>query len=419
MMRANAHPTAALAAAAMAFALMTPGAPVAQASAAAPTSDHHRTHLSVSATLAELASLDRDGVRALLDRTPGLIATLLTQTSAADAAIWWAEMDAARRDDLIRTVPVLVGSLDGIDAADRVRANRYAARARLARVDERLQQVSRRGAEGDATLLGDLLLERRYLTKVVAGQVRLYLYSPERGAMIEMAGDPSTAAGILLVVPGTNASVRSFMVDDPITSFADWQVANADPGAPVVAFTVLAAPMPQISLNLASGPQNNTIATAAGADYARIVKGIEVALPGLPTLSYEHSAGSQVGSSAEMHGARFDVRFLAGGVGATDGYRPVSGTTYYAAQAAEDVNRYYAGFQVGDIGYGVGPEDIPGVIVLDPGYAEEQATGSVGAMLMQGLDLHNRLFSGDGHTNGTVLKDVRLLLASLARGSSG
>jgi hypothetical protein len=139
----------------MAFALVTPAAPVAQASAAAPTPDHHRTHLSVSATLAELASLDRAGVRALLDRTPGLIATLLTQTSAADAAIWWAEMDAARRDDLIRTVPVLVGSLDGIDAADRVRANRYAARARLARVDERLQQVSRRGAEGDAALEGE------------------------------------------------------------------------------------------------------------------------------------------------------------------------------------------------------------------------------------------------------------------------
>jgi hypothetical protein len=149
------------------------------------------------------------------------------------------------------------------------------------------------------------------------------------------------------------------------------------------------------------------------------VKGIDVAFPGLPTLSYEHSAGSQVGSAAEAHGARFDVRFLAGGVGATDGYQPVAGTAYYAAQAAEDVNRYYAGFQVGDIGYGVGPEEIPGVVIVDPGYTEEQATGSVGAMLMQGLDLHNRLFSGDGRTNGTVLKDVRLLLASLARGSSG
>ncbi|MEW1834109.1 hypothetical protein [Microbacterium sp. NPDC079995] len=418
MMRANAHPTAALAAAVMAFALV---APVSEASAATTVPDHH-VHTavpSVPAALAELASLDRAGIADLLERTPGLIATLLTRTSAGEAAAWWTGMDLAHRADLIRTAPLLVGSLDGIDAVDRVRANRYAARTRLARVDERLQRLTRGDDEDDAAQLGDLLLERRYLTRVVAGDVHLYLYAPERGAMIEMAGDPSTATGILLVVPGTNASVRSFMVDDPVTSFADWQVANADPSSPIVAFTVLAAPMPQISLDVVAGPQNNTIATAAGADYARIVKGIDVAFPGLPTLSYEHSAGSQVGSAAEVHGARFDVRFLAGGVGATDGYQPVAGTAYYAAQAAEDVNRYYAGFQVGDIGYGVGPEEIPGVVIVDPGYTEEQATGSVGAMLMQGLDLHNRLFSGDGRTNGTVLKDVRLLLASLARGSGG
>lgn len=420
MMRPNAHPTAALAAAAMAFALVAPGAPVSDASAATAAEDHHvHTDIpSVPAALAQLASLDRAGIADLLERTPGLIATLLTQTSAGEAAAWWAGMDVAHRADLIRTAPLLVGSLDGIDAVDRVQANRYAARARLTGVDQRLHRLTR-GDEDDSAHLGDLLLERRYLTKVVAGQVHLYLYAPERGAMIEMAGDPSTATGILLVVPGTNASARSFMVDDPVTSFADWQVANADPSSPIVAFTVLAAPMPQISLNLVAGPQNNTIATAAGADYARIVKGIDVAFPGLPTLSYEHSAGSQVGSSAEMHGARFDVRFLAGGVGATDGYHPVKGTAYYAAQAAEDVNRYYAGFQLGDIGYGIGPEEIPGVVVVDPGYSEKQATGSVGAMLVQGLDLHNRLFSGDGRTNGTVLKDVRLLLASLARGSSG
>lgn len=418
-MRPNIHPTAALAAAAMVFALVTPAGPVASASAAT-DSPGHRAHARVaSASLGDLAALDRHGIAELVAADPELIPLLIEQTTAAQAAAWWARTDAAHRAALLEAAPVLIGSLDGIDVADRVSANRLAARTRLARIDDLLQRLSGREDDGAASVMGDLLRERRYLMKVVAGQVKLYLYSPQRGALVEVAGDPTTATSVLLVVPGTNASLSSFMVDDPVTSFADWQVANADPGSPIVAFTVLAAPMPQISLNIVSGPQNNTIATAAGADYARIVQGIDVALPGLPTLSYEHSAGSQVGSSAEMHGARFDVRFLAGGVGATDGYQPIAGTTYYAAQAAEDVNRYYAGVQVGDIGYGIGPEDIPGVIVVDPGYSEKEASGSVGAMLLQGLDLHNRLFSGDGRTNGTVLKDVRLLLASLARGSGG
>jgi hypothetical protein len=424
MMRALAHPTAALAAAVMAFALMDTAAPAAEASSVVPGPGRTaaiQTVANADVDLESLSTLDRASVAQLFADAPGLAARLIADTPAEDAAAWWGAMDAAQHDTLVEAAPTLVGSLDGIDAYDRVRANRHGARQRLTRIDERLRELARhRTRSADpAAERDDLLLERAYLGKVVSGRVQLYLYSPGRGALVEMAGDPAAASSILFVVPGTNASLRSFMVDDPVTSFADWQVANADPSAPVLAFTVVAAPMPQISLNIATGPQNNTIATAAGADYARIVKGIDVAFPGIPTLSYEHSAGSQVGSAAEMDGARFDVRFLAAGVGATDGYRPVAGTAYYAAQAAEDVNRYYAGVQFGDIGYGVGPEEIPGVTIVDPGFTEKADTGTVGAMLAQGLDLHNRLFSGDGAANGTVLKDVRLLMTSLPRGSGG
>lgn len=424
MMRALAHPTAALAAAVMAFALMDSPTPAAAVSSIVPAPAHTAVVRAVAHSdvgLDTLATLDRASIARVLADTPALVAHLVADTPAEDAAAWWAGLDPARRDSLVEAAPTLVGSLDGIDARDRVRANRYGARERLARIDDRLHELTRNRARSTdpAAERDNLLLERSYLGKVVSGRVQLYLYSPARGALVEMAGDPSAAGSILFVVPGTNASLRSFMVDDPVTSFADWQVANADPSAPVLAFTVVAAPMPQLSLDIASGPQNNTIATAAGADYARIVAGIDVAFPGVPTLSYEHSAGSQVGSAAEMDGARFDVRFLAAGVGATDGYRPVAGTAYYAAQAAEDVNRYYAGVQFGDIGYGVGPEEIPGVTIVDPGFGEKAGTGTVSAMLAQGLDLHNRLFSGDGAANGTVLKDVRLLLTSLPRGSSG
>lgn len=422
-MRAIAHPTAALAAAVMAFALMDAAPLAAQASITPGSARVSAVAAAAPIALDDIAALSATDLRSLEGDASGALRSLADDTSPTEAARWWADTDLAARGALIDEVPDLIGRLDGIDAADRVAANRIGARDRLRRIDRRLAALAEtdpasdpaaHSAERDA-----LHLERDYLSRVARGLVQLYLYAPDRGALVEMAGDPSAATSILFVVPGTNASLASFMVDDPVTSFADWQVANADAAAPVLAFTVLAAPMPQISMNLAGGPQNNTIATAAGADYARIVRGIDVAFPGLPTLSYEHSAGSAVGSAAEMDGARFDARFLAAGVGATDGYTPVAGTSYYAAQAKEDVNRYYAGFQVGDIGYGIGPEEFPGITIVDPGFREPAGGGTVTAMLAQGLDLHNRLFSGDGTANGTVLKDVRLLLASLAHESSG
>lgn len=415
MLRAITHPAAALAAAAVVFAVVS-HAPEAAAVTAyrhappalADTAQHLPSGDITTVPMSTVAAMSPDDLQHLADRT-----------DPAAAAAWWGELPASTRQALTADAPDVIGSLDGLPAEARVSANRLGARERLRRIDAMLTHaVSQTDSIPSSPALEPLLQERSYLTKVVMGAVQLYLFAPSRGALVEMAGDAATATRILFVVPGTNASLRSFMVDDPVTSFANWQVRHDDPSAPILAFTVLAAPMPQISVDLASGPQNNTIATAAGADYARIVTGINAAFPGLPTLSYEHSAGSQVGSAAEMAGARFDARFLAAGVGATDGYTTVPGTAYYAAQAKDDINRYYAGFQMGDIGYGVGPEDFSGVTIIDPGFTETE-TGNVTAMVSQGLTLHNRLFSGDGSANGTVLKDVRLILTSLTPESGG
>ncbi len=415
MMRAAAHPTAAIVAAVMAFALWD--AATATTSAASPSSTAETAAVaSVAHPIATSPAQLSPAQIAALETSPEARRAFAQRAVAAETSAWWESLGPSARAELVRDAPALVGGLDGVAPLDRVAANRTLALHRVAAID-RLQRATARGAGADADRAA-LARERQYLMRVIRGTVRLYLYDRDGGALVEMAGDPSTATGILFVVPGTNATMDSFMVDDPVSSFATWQARNADPSKPILAFTVLAAPMPQISLDLAAGPQNNTIATAAGADYARIVRGIDVAFPGLPTLSYEHSAGSAVGSAAEMHGARFDARFLAAGVGATDGYETVAGTAYYASQATEDVNRYYAGFQVGDVGYGVGPEEFRGITIVDPGFTED-APSAGGAMLWRGLDLHNRLFSGDETSNGTVLRDVRLLLASLSHESSG
>ncbi|MEV5042154.1 hypothetical protein [Microbacterium sp. LMI1x-1-1.1] len=417
MLRAIHLPTAALAAAAMVFAL----------GSHAPSADDERSVPQVRAALAssahqltldDIATLSHAQLTAEVAHSPAAQQSILDSTTPTVASAWWGGLTLATRAQLVHDVPDLIGALDGLPAEVRVAANRVGARERLGRLDFLLTGLVTHEDSPSAGDLEALERERAYLTKVALGLVQLYLYNPVRGSIVEMAGDPAAATGILFVVPGTNASIATFMNDDPVTSFANWQVQHADPSAPILAFTVLAAPMPQISVDLASGPQNNTIATAAGADYAHIVKGIDAAFPGLPTLSYEHSAGSQVGSAAEMAGARFTARFLAAGVGATDGYTTVPGTAYYATQAKDDINRYYAGFQMGDIGYGIGPEEFPGITIVDPGFSEKP-TGTVTAMLAEGLTLHNRLFSGDGSANGTVLKDVRLLLTSLADESSG
>ncbi|MDL9981087.1 hypothetical protein [Microbacterium candidum] len=372
-----------------------------------------RLTTSTPAELAVLSAHEMTALHALAASTP---------PRAVDD--WWRSLSTARQNALIAGVPALIGRWDGVPPRARVAANRNLA-------GEELRRLTKDAAAFSVS--ADYL---RYLRRAADGQVQLYLWDPQHSAVIEMTGDPQTARSILFVVPGTNSDVSSFTAADPVTAFARWQVAHARPADGVVAFTVMTGPMPHLTMDLvalwSNGPQNNAFAFERGREYARFVEGVEDALPRVPTVSFEHSYASAIGSAAERDGARFSARFLAASVGAPAGYRPVSGTEYYAAQAPNDINRYYSGVQIAEVGFATTPESIPGIHVLDtgltgskmdPGALVQQTQGSVigavvalASQLPASVENHNTLLSADASRNGSVLKSVAKVLRDATAG---
>lgn len=140
----------------------------------------------------------------------------------------------------------LIGALDGLPPAIRVAANRVNAANQLPDLERRQFTADFNHLATVNTNFVDPHLVN-YLRRVADGDVQLYLWRPEKGAIIEMAGDPRTAKSALFVVPGTNASISEFTSDNPTTGFANWQVERSVPPGSVLAFTVLTGPMPYLT----------------------------------------------------------------------------------------------------------------------------------------------------------------------------
>jgi hypothetical protein len=332
---------------------------------------------------------------------------------------WWAGLSPSTAAALVTGVPALIGNLDGVALSDRVAANRSRAAAHLTELRAKRDRavgihpftgVQRSRAIPSADI-DAIERETAYFQAVADGRKQLYAWGPRHGSLIEMSGNPSTAKAALFVVPGTNTTADSFYGNDPLTGFADWQVNAA--GGGVIAFTIMTGPMPQLSDLPLGGPQWNHHAHARAPEYASFVRGVGAAQPDLWTISYEHSYGGGVGSAAEAYGGTVDARFLAASVGGVDGYEPSRDTTYYAAQSPDDINRYYAGVQLGPLGFGVGPESIAGVRIVDSGLpGVDPAHLVLGAPLVvaDSVEHHNALMSDDERINGKVLNSMKQLL---------
>ncbi|MEV8239097.1 hypothetical protein AB0O90_02590 [Microbacterium testaceum] len=374
--------------------------------------------------LARLAEHGGSGAAALLTAHPDWTGILHRARPAAVAA-WWNALPAATAAQLIAAIPAVVGNLDGVAIAARVTANR--ARA-ASRVEELLRQ--RLDAVGVVDGLGpslrvpraeanrrvsDLDREIAYFQAVQDGRKQLYAWDPDHGSLIEMSGDPATATSALFVVPGTNTRAESFFGDEPVTRVAEWETSTAR--GSVVGFTVLTGPMPQLDdIPAGGGPQFSTQALQRAPEYAQFVQGIGAASPGLWTMSYEHSYAGAIGSAAESYGGIVDARFLAATVGAVGPYEPVADTKYFAAQGPDDINRYYAGLRIANVGFDVAPESIPGVKIVETGLPGTNpgnvlVGGPVG-IVADSIDHHNALMSDDENVNGPVLDYVRSVLRS-------
>lgn len=380
----------------------------------------------------ERLSTESDPARLLLQHPEW--AAVIRGTDPARVAEWWSRLDRRTADALVTTAPALVGNLDGVPIADRVAINRGRASEYLRELRTRRQALEALRAprsRANALEVLDRRAERARLDREIAyfdavanGTTLLYAWDPKHGSLIEMTGDPSTARAALFVVPGTNAKAEAFMSDRPVTEFADWQVGSS--GGLVVAFTVLTGPMPQLADLGTAGPQWNRFAEGRGEEYARFIQGVDAACPALWTMSYEHSYGGGVGSEAEKHGGTVDARFLAASVGAIGPYEPHPGTQYFATQAVDDINRYYAGVGLGPLGFTVAPETIPGVHIVDSGlpgpdigllaeYAYTQNPGALVGIVQDSVQHHTALMSSDVDTNGPVMDAVRSILEEKGR----
>lgn len=359
----------------------------------------------------------RDGADAarLLRQNPQW-ADIIRRGQPDAVATWWASLSPTTAAALVAGIPALIGNLDGVALADRVAANRARAAGHLA--DLRAKRDRALGLDGPAGAprarvvpsadVNRIDREIAYFQAVAAGRKQLYAWDPGHGSLIEMSGDPSTAKAALFVVPGTNTTADSFYGDRPVTGFGSWQVNEAS-GA-VISFTVMTGPMPQLSPLMLDGPQLNTFAAERAPEYASFVRGVSASRPDIWTMSYEHSYAGAIGSAAESHGGTVDARFMAASVGAAGPYAPSSNTEYYAAQAPDDINRYYAGLRIGNVGFDIAPERIPGVQIVEtglPGFDLWKVAGSSPLVVKDSVEHHNALMSDDERTNGDVLRFVK------------
>lgn len=350
----------------------------------------------------------------------------------------WAKLSAQRQQELLEQSPGVLGALGGIPALVRVAANRMNAAARIEWIDRELARVRERGyGSGDGTpysddaavaeyleRIRDLEAERGYLARVVAGDVNLYLYEPDDGAVIEVFGDPATASAILSFMPGTNTSMESFYESTPssgLTALTRWQVENASSRHPVAGFVVKQGEFPQLGGNiLATGPQNNDMAEALGAKYVTFAAELSAIAPHAPVVSVEHSFGSAVGGVAETSGAGFDARVMLAGIGMTSDWRADPRTDHYAMQAPNDVNRHLDGAQAWNWGYAITPSQSNGITELDSGIAGTPAWVQVAAVLsppvavvadvISGVEHHGQIISADPGANQTVIRNLQAIL---------
>jgi hypothetical protein len=395
--------------------------------------EEFRTSLA-SAILSRLTAADARGIEQLLREHPEWAALLRdTPPDPRVIARWWAQLAPDKSAALMTAAPALVGALGGVPASVRVLANRTVATKRR----EELQRlIDSRGYTLQPGTYERVRIpvpeawrsEYDYLSRVVSGDVQLYLYDRGRSQIIEMVGNPERADAIMTFMPGTNTTIESFYTSTSrqgITALTNWQVNNAQFGTDVAGFVVKQGEFPQLSADIiVTGPQNNDMMEKLGRSYAQFSFELDALTPHTPVVSVEHSAGSAAGGAAEMAGAHFAARVSLAGIGMTYDWRSQPGTEYFAMQAPNDINKNFDGVQAWNWGYAIKATEQNGFTELDSGIDGTSPTvwgvGVVSppvALAMEAssqLEHHNQIISGDVNENRTVLNEIRRILESEA-----
>ncbi|WP_150953984.1 putative T7SS-secreted protein [Microbacterium testaceum] len=172
----------------------------------------------VMSILKRLSRPDDERVAELLKLHPEWVSLLRDHQPAPEVlAKWWSDQDPTVQHALLSSAPAILGSLGGLPPAVRVAANKANAAARIDVIESALEASDVTSDDRAA-----LERERQYLVDAVNGEVQLYLFDPERDAIIEMVGQLSdTTSAAVTYVPGTFTTMDSFY-QEQVQSVAGW-----------------------------------------------------------------------------------------------------------------------------------------------------------------------------------------------------
>lgn len=271
-------------------------------------------NLMLGATIAALGAtvgLRRD--HPLLDglfKYPGRPIT--SRPPVEDVEEWWAKLSDTQRADLIASVPLMIGNLDGVPISARIEANALTARY-------------------FASKPGISKMERTYWESVANGKRTLVLSDPENDRIIEMIGTltPVTKETITYI-PGTGTKLEHFY-NRKIQPFSEALVKDA--AGERVSFVYKDGPW--VTWGVKNGNIDRAGLDAMSARVASFQNDVIWRDPiggKVPPNATAHSAGLTVTTGAEMAGTWFaNVYSLSGSV-VMPGWVPSIGTNYHHVQ---------------------------------------------------------------------------------------
>ncbi|WP_331093069.1 alpha/beta hydrolase [Lacisediminihabitans sp.] len=190
------------------------------------------SHLDGSALLDRIGLLPRSQVAQFAAKNPSSIERMIVSPpKAAAVTSWWADLPAATRVSLGKTVPELVGNLDGLPFQARDAANRLALKQAIAKerssVDSGLGRAQLVKGRHHLDVLEQV--QRTLATKPGEPRRQLLTFDPKgetRAAVV--VGDLATADYVSYLVPGMFFTVDGQMYDwtviaqDLYTEQASW-----------------------------------------------------------------------------------------------------------------------------------------------------------------------------------------------------
>lgn len=289
---------------------------------------------------------------------------------------WWAGLSDAQRAELIASVPLVIGNLDGVPISVRVEANALTARY-------------------FASTPGISKMERTYWESVANGTTTLVLSDPANDRIIEMIGTLTPVTKETTThIPGTGTSLKDFY-GGGMQPFSKALVRQNT--GETVSFVYKDGPWVTWGVKNGNIDRSGLEAMSARvASFQQDVLGRDPIARKVSSIATTHSAGLTVATGAEMAGARFSSMYSLSGSVVMPGWTPVEGTNYHHVQYDREAINGLDSFE----SWGARtPHLLPDVFeqhIFDGG---EQS----------GVDAHNRIAQGPD-TNREVIDEVVALV---------